>query len=269
MTAIEQEAAGIDAAVSRRLPPRESCSGSSATFPPRSPAPRRWCSPGSGVTVWTDNAALIALAALVGEIVGFYAVLAVTIYAEQAQCPRRVARRHRTHRTAARGRVRRRRAARHAPDPPGRADARRVAAARPAVGLLAGKVAADIVFYAIAAGAFTVTDKTGLRDGRRPGSVSHDRDDEPARAARRRGRSANCAAPRPRRCCRPMPRRAAVAVHGTPVLLLDPERIRRQYRRLRNALPFVRFHYAVKALSHDAVIDALADAGLRLRRRDR
>ncbi len=55
--------------------------------------------------------------------------------------------------------------------------------------------------------------------------------------------------------------RAAVAVHGTPVLLLDTERIRRQYRRLRNALPFVRFHYAVKALSHDAVIDALAEAG--------
>jgi ornithine decarboxylase len=55
--------------------------------------------------------------------------------------------------------------------------------------------------------------------------------------------------------------RAAVAVHGTPLLLLDPERVRRQYRRLRNALPFVRFHYAVKALSHDAVIEALADAG--------
>ena len=55
--------------------------------------------------------------------------------------------------------------------------------------------------------------------------------------------------------------RAAVAVHGTPVLLLDPERIRLQYRRLRTALPFVRFHYAVKALSHDAVIDALTDAG--------
>ena len=55
--------------------------------------------------------------------------------------------------------------------------------------------------------------------------------------------------------------RAAMAVHGTPLLLLDPERVRRQYRRLRNALPFVRFHYAVKALSHDAVIEALAGAG--------
>jgi ornithine decarboxylase len=55
--------------------------------------------------------------------------------------------------------------------------------------------------------------------------------------------------------------RAAVALHGTPVLLLDPERVRRQHRRLRNALPFVRFHYAVKALSHDAVIEALAADG--------
>ena len=37
--------------------------------------------------------------------------------------------------------------------------------------------------------------------------------------------------------------------------------MRRQYRRLRAALPFVQFHYAVKALAHDAVIGALDDAG--------
>ena len=37
--------------------------------------------------------------------------------------------------------------------------------------------------------------------------------------------------------------------------------MRRQYRRLREALPFVRFHYAVKALAHDAVLAALADEG--------
>lgn len=55
--------------------------------------------------------------------------------------------------------------------------------------------------------------------------------------------------------------RAALAVHGSPLLVLDPDRVRRQYRRLRNALPFVRFHYAVKALSHDTVIAALAEAG--------
>ncbi|MFB7883770.1 type III PLP-dependent enzyme [Microbacterium sp. NPDC056057] len=55
--------------------------------------------------------------------------------------------------------------------------------------------------------------------------------------------------------------RAAIALHGTPLLLLDPERVRRQYRHLRNALPFVGFHYAVKALAHDAVLDVLGDAG--------
>lgn len=54
---------------------------------------------------------------------------------------------------------------------------------------------------------------------------------------------------------------AAIALHGTPVLLLDPETIRRQFRRLSAALPIVHFHYAVKALSHEAVIEALADEG--------
>lgn len=54
---------------------------------------------------------------------------------------------------------------------------------------------------------------------------------------------------------------AAIALHGTPVLLLDPESVRRQYRRLTEALPFVEFHYAVKALSHSAVIAALVDEG--------
>ena len=37
----------------------------------------------------------------------------------------------------------------------------------PLWGLLIGKIVADVVFYAIAAGAFTVTAKTGLRDGPR------------------------------------------------------------------------------------------------------
>ena len=55
--------------------------------------------------------------------------------------------------------------------------------------------------------------------------------------------------------------RAALALHGTPLLLLEPDRVRTQYRRLREALPFVRFHYAVKALAHDAVLSALADEG--------
>ncbi|MFC8680035.1 type III PLP-dependent enzyme [Microbacterium ureisolvens] len=55
--------------------------------------------------------------------------------------------------------------------------------------------------------------------------------------------------------------RAAIALHGTPLLLLDPDRVRRQYRHLRDALPFVGFHYAVKALAHDTVLDVLDEAG--------
>ncbi len=55
--------------------------------------------------------------------------------------------------------------------------------------------------------------------------------------------------------------RAALAQYGTPLLLLDVERVRAQHRRLRAALPFVRFHYAVKALDHPAVIAAIAEDG--------
>ena len=84
---------------------------------------------------------------------------------------------------------------------------------------------------------------------------------DPARASARRARSHDLRRAETSALLATDAARAAIAVHGTPVLLLDPERVRRQYRRLRNALPFVRFHYAVKALSHDAVIDALADAG--------
>ncbi len=122
---------------------------------------------GLAVTIWTDNAAIIAIAALFGEIVGFYAVLAVTIYAEQAQVSRTI--------RAAIGRTGLLLVAEF-----GIAEVLDTLLIRPAAlmigvwllpdplwGLLAGKVAADIVFYAIAAGAFTITDKTGLRDGRR------------------------------------------------------------------------------------------------------
>jgi hypothetical protein len=118
-------------------------------------------------TVWTDAAPLIALAALVGEIIGFYAVLAVTIFIEQAQVTA-------TRRRAA-GRTLMLLVAEF-----GAAEMLDTLLIRPAAlmlgvwlipdplwGVLAGKVAADIVFYAIAAGAFTVTAKAGLRDGRR------------------------------------------------------------------------------------------------------
>ena len=119
------------------------------------------------VTVWTDNAAAIAFAALFGEIAGFYAVLAVTIYAEQAQVSKTM--------RVALGRTGVLLVAEF-----GVAELLDTLLIRPTAlmlgvwllpdplwGLLAGKVVADIIFYAIAAGAFTVTDKTGLRDGRR------------------------------------------------------------------------------------------------------
>lgn len=54
---------------------------------------------------------------------------------------------------------------------------------------------------------------------------------------------------------------AAIAFYGTPVLLLEPERVRQQYRRLHDALPFVRFHYALKALSHPRVVEVIREEG--------
>jgi hypothetical protein len=122
---------------------------------------------GLAVTVWTDQPALIAFAALLGEIVGFYIVLAITIYAEQA--PISDSRRRALIRTflllIAEF---------------GAAELLDTLLIRPAAllvgvlllpdpmwGLLAGKVVADVIFYAIAAGAFTLTAKAGLRE-RRP-----------------------------------------------------------------------------------------------------
>ncbi|MDR7183347.1 hypothetical protein J2X85_000370 [Microbacterium trichothecenolyticum] len=119
-------------------------------------------------TLWTDAAPLIAVAALLGEILGFYAVLAITIYIEQA--PVSATRRRAVGRTAV-----------LLVAEFGAAELLDTFLVRPAAlmlgvwlipdplwGMLAGKIAADIVFYAVAAGAFTVTAKTGLRDARRP-----------------------------------------------------------------------------------------------------
>lgn len=119
------------------------------------------------VTIWTENTVAVALAALVGESLGFYGVLAATIYAEQTKVARSV--------RGAIGRTGLLLVAEF-----GLAELFDTLIIRPAAlmlgvwllsdplwGLLAGKVAADLVFYAIAAGAFTVTDKTGLRDRRR------------------------------------------------------------------------------------------------------
>ena len=122
---------------------------------------------GIGVTLWTESTAIIALAALFGEIVGFYAILAITIYIEQA--PVSGSRRRAVGRTGL-----------LLVAEFGVAELLDTLLLRPALlmagvwlfadpvwGLLVGKVIADVIFYAIAAGAFTVTSKTGLRDGRR------------------------------------------------------------------------------------------------------
>jgi ornithine decarboxylase len=55
--------------------------------------------------------------------------------------------------------------------------------------------------------------------------------------------------------------RAWVSEHGSPLLVLDCERVRAQYRRLARALPGVDLHYAMKALAHPAVIATLYHEG--------
>ncbi len=53
----------------------------------------------------------------------------------------------------------------------------------------------------------------------------------------------------------------AAALHGTPVMLLDCEVIRRQYRALRQALPEAAAHFALKPLPHPAVVKTLLQEG--------
>jgi ornithine decarboxylase len=55
--------------------------------------------------------------------------------------------------------------------------------------------------------------------------------------------------------------RAQVARHGTPLLLIDCDSIRRQYRALHEALPGVTLYYALKPLPHPAVVAELRDLG--------
>lgn len=49
--------------------------------------------------------------------------------------------------------------------------------------------------------------------------------------------------------------------HGSPLLVLDCDRIRTQYRGLAEALPGVAHHYAIKALPHPAVVATLDAEG--------
>jgi len=54
---------------------------------------------------------------------------------------------------------------------------------------------------------------------------------------------------------------ALVARHGSPLLLVDCEVIRAQYRRLAAALPGVDLHYALKPLPEPAVVNAIKQLG--------
>jgi ornithine decarboxylase len=52
-----------------------------------------------------------------------------------------------------------------------------------------------------------------------------------------------------------------VGRYGSPLFVIDAERIRRQYRRLAAALGRVDIHYALKPLPHSSVIDTLQAEG--------
>jgi ornithine decarboxylase len=55
--------------------------------------------------------------------------------------------------------------------------------------------------------------------------------------------------------------RHLAARYGSPLFLIDAERVRRQYRRLAAALPGVDLHYALKPLPHSSVINTLQAEG--------
>jgi ornithine decarboxylase len=55
--------------------------------------------------------------------------------------------------------------------------------------------------------------------------------------------------------------RRLAARFGSPLLVVDCEQVRRQYRALREALPGVDLHYALKPLPHASVVATLRDEG--------
>src|ERR1700678_2008167 len=55
--------------------------------------------------------------------------------------------------------------------------------------------------------------------------------------------------------------RHLVARYGSPLFVIDAERVRQQYRRLAAALPGVDLHYALKPLPHPALITTLDAEG--------
>jgi ornithine decarboxylase len=120
----------------------------------------------------------------------------------------------------------------------------------PLAGWIAGKLSADVVFYVVAACSITL--------GRRWRAV---------RAARTRDDTVLTAAVRERRIASMIANvdleelDRAIALYGTPLLLIDPTRVVAQFEQLTSALPFVRFHYALKGFAHPAVVEAIAPLG--------
>ncbi len=55
--------------------------------------------------------------------------------------------------------------------------------------------------------------------------------------------------------------RRLVREYGSPLLIVDCERVRAQYRRLRRALPGVDLYYALKPLPHISVVDTVIGLG--------
>jgi len=52
-----------------------------------------------------------------------------------------------------------------------------------------------------------------------------------------------------------------VQAYGAPLLILDADKVRAQYRALGQALPGVELYYAIKSLPHKAILRVLADMG--------
>jgi ornithine decarboxylase len=58
-----------------------------------------------------------------------------------------------------------------------------------------------------------------------------------------------------------IPLRSLLDAHGSPLLLLDREKVRAQYQALQTALPMVQHHFAIKALRDPVAIAAVDECG--------
>lgn len=195
--------------------------------------------------------AAVVVAAVVAECIGFYGVIGVKVAREQ--WPHTAGRPHRRLRTA-------RRTLALLVAEFGPSEALDTVLIRPALLLvslqlidnvllatLIGKIAADLVFYAVAAVAFHLTVRSGVRAPRADTADRPTAQPEHHRAAHR---------------ILQLPAvQHVLRTTGTPLLVLEPEVVADRYRHLCRALPSVRFHFAVKALAHEAAVRAVADEG--------